>query len=291
MSQPKRYLESLYPHYGQSFTIDEVLYEDNSEHQELILFRNQTFGRILALDGVIQTTEADEKCYHEMLVHVPMLSHANPQNILIIGGGDGGTAREVLKHNIHKVTMVEIDSDVVDFSEKHLPKHSNGVFNHEKLKLVIADGSLFVKETKEKYDIIIIDSTDPEGPAEVLFTQEFYQDCHNILSEKGILVTQNGVPFFQPAELINTRKRQSAVFVHSHFYVTATPTYIGGFMTLSFASDFDYTEQELSHIQKNYQQSGLKDLFYYTPQIHKAAFALPAFIAQKLKETDLSDEK
>lgn len=283
MIKSKRYLESLYPHYGQSFTIDEILYEERSEHQELIVFRNQTFGRVLALDGVIQTTESDERCYHEMIVHVPMLAHACPKNILIIGGGDGGTAREVLKHDIDKVSMIEIDKDVVDFSITHLPNHSAGVFDHKKMNLIIADGSCFVKETNEKYDVIIVDSTDPEGPAEVLFTQEFYQDCHNILSKNGILVTQNGVPFFQPQELMNTKKRQSTVFAHSDFYVAAVPTYIGGFMTLSFASDFDYKTQNLADIEKAYIRNNLQDLFYYTPEIHKASFALPAFISQNLK--------
>lgn len=279
----KAYTEKLYPYYGQMISIDEVLYEDRSDYQDVILFKNEKFGRVLALDGVIQTTEADEKCYHEMMVHVPMISHPKAKNILVIGGGDGGIIREVLKHDIEKVTMVEIDKDVVEFSAIHLPHHSEGAFDNEKVNLIITDGSAFVKETNEKYDVIIVDSTDPEGPAAVLFSQEFYQDCHNILNPKGILVTQNGVPFFQGEELVNTWQRQSAIFTHAHFYVTAVPTYAGGFMTLSFASHEDYTNLNISDIENRYEKANLGSLFYYTPAIHKAAFALPAFISQKLK--------
>lgn len=279
----KTYTETLYPYYGQMMSVDEVLYEERSDYQDVILFKNEKFGRVLALDGVIQTTEADEKCYHEMMVHVPMISHGRAQNILVIGGGDGGIIREVLKYDIQKVTMVEIDGDVIEFSKIHLPHHSEGAFDNKKLNLLIADGSAFVKETTEKYDVIIVDSTDPEGPAAVLFSQEFYQDCHNILTPKGILVTQNGVPFYQDEELSNTWKRQSAIFAHPGFYVTAVPTYTGGFMTLSFASDEDYKNFDVKEIQNRYESQNLGDLFYYTPHIHKACFALPAFIQKKLK--------
>lgn len=279
----KKYSENLYAFYNQQFTINEVLYEDRSDCQDIILFRNDQFGRVLALDNVIQTTEADEAYYHEMMVHVPLLTFDNPQNILVVGGGDGGIIREVLKHPITTVTMVEIDDTVVEFSKKYLPNHSQNAFNDKRLNLVITDGAKFVKETTEKYDIIIVDSTDPIGPGAVLFTQEFYNDCHNILKQKGILVTQNGVPFFQKEELIQTYERQSAIFDYSRFYVTVVPTYVGGFMALSFASDSDYSNLSLDKITKRYQNIGFKQLYYYTPAIHLAAFTLPAFIKQALK--------
>lgn len=278
-----KYSENLYSFYNQQFTIDEVLYENRSDCQDMLLFRNEKFGRVLALDGIIQTTEADEACYHEMMVHVPLLSFDNPKNILVVGGGDGGIIREVLKHPIAKVTMVEIDGGVVEFSKKYLPNHSQNAFDNERLNLIITDGAKFVKETPQKYDVIIVDSTDPIGPGAVLFTQEFYNDCHNILSPKGILVTQNGVPFFQKEELVQTYERQTAVFVHSSFYVTVVPTYVGGYMTLSFASDTDYSNLSLDKITKRYQNIGLSRLNYYTPAMHLAAFTLPAFIEQILK--------
>ncbi|MFV0320951.1 MAG: polyamine aminopropyltransferase [Alphaproteobacteria bacterium] len=278
-----KYSENLYSFYNQQFTIDEVLYENRSDCQDMLLFRNEKFGRVLALDGIIQTTEADEACYHEMMVHVPLLSFDNPKNILVVGGGDGGIIREVLKHPIAKVTMVEIDGGVVEFSKKYLPNHSQNAFDNERLNLIITDGAKFVKETPQKYDVIIVDSTDPIGPGAVLFTQEFYNDCHNILSPKGILVTQNGVPFFQKEELVQTHERQTAVFVHSSFYVTVVPTYVGGYMTLSFASDTDYSNLSLDKITKRYQNIGLSRLNYYTPAMHLAAFTLPAFIEQILK--------
>ncbi|MFV0431007.1 MAG: polyamine aminopropyltransferase [Alphaproteobacteria bacterium] len=279
----KKYTESLYPYYHQGFKVDEVLYEDRSDCQDMILFHNEKFGRILALDGVIQTTQADEACYHEMMVHVPMLSFGNAKNILVIGGGDGGIIREVLKYDIQKVTMVEIDGAVIEFSKKYLPNHSLGAFDNKKLELVIADGAEFVKNTQDKYDVIIVDSTDPIGPAAVLFSQEFYQDCHNILNEGGILVTQNGVPFFQADELIGTWEKHRDIFNHANFYTTVVPTYAGGHMTLSFASDANYTNISLDELTKSYKKHNLGELFYYTPSVHLAAFCLPAFIENMLK--------
>lgn len=279
----KKYTENLYTFYNQQFTINEVLYEDRSDCQDMILFRNEKFGRVLALDGIIQTTELDEACYHEMMVHVPLISFDNPQNILVIGGGDGGIIREVLKHPITKVTMVEIDNAVVEFSKQYLPNHSLGAFKDKRLNLVIADGAKFVKETLDKYDVIIVNSTDPIGPGAVLFTQEFYNDCRNILNTNGILVTQNGVPFFQKEELFQTYQRQSAVFRYAKFYTTVVPTYVGGFMTLSFASDADYHHLTLDEVIKRYQKVGFNGLNYYTPAMHLAAFTLPAFIEQILK--------
>ncbi len=278
------YTETLYTQddkigYAQTFHIKKELYDDNSDHQQLTIFENPKFGRVLALDGVIQTTEADEHFYHEMMVHVPIFSLEKAENILVIGGGDGGTIREVCKHQkVKHITMVEIDPDVVDFCKENLPNHSAGAFDDPRVELVFADGAAFVKQAAKKYDVIIVDSTDPIGPGEVLFTQEFYADCHNILTSTGILVTQNGVPFFQPDELKNTNKRQSAVFNHASCYVTVVPTYIGGFMTLSFASDHDYTNLSQEVIQKRFEHAKLTNLKYYTPKIHLASFVLPAFM-------------
>lgn len=278
------YTETLYENddnigYTQKFCIKRKIYEDSSEHQQLSVFENPKFGRVLALDGVIQTTEADEHFYHEMMVHVPLLSLEKAENILVIGGGDGGIIREVCKHQqVKHITMVEIDSDVVEFCKKYLPNHSAGAFDDPRLELVFADGAAFVKQATQKYDAIIVDSTDPIGPGEVLFTQEFYADCHSIMSSGGILVTQNGVPFFQPNELKNTKKRQSEVFNYATAYVTVIPTYIGGFMTLSFASDRDYTNLPLEVIKGRFEQANLTRLKYYTAEIHQASFVLPAFI-------------
>ncbi|MCS9087187.1 polyamine aminopropyltransferase, partial [Pseudomonas aeruginosa] len=192
------YQETLYQGYGQRFSIDNMLHEVRTEHQHLVIFENARMGRVMALDGVIQTTEADEFIYHEMLTHVPILAHGAARRVLIIGGGDGGMLREVAKHkSVERITMVEIDGTVVDMCKAFLPNHSQGAFDDPRLNLVIDDGMRFVATTEERFDVIISDSTDPIGPGEVLFSENFYQACRRCLNEGGILVTQNGTPFMQ----------------------------------------------------------------------------------------------
>jgi len=169
-----------------------VIFESRTEHQHLVLFENQTFGRALALDNVLQTTEKDEFIYHEMLAHVPILAHGRARSVLIIGGGDGGMLEEVLKHqDIERATMVDIDDTVIELSKLHLRSICGEAFEDPRSELVIADGAEFVRTCSERYDVIIIDSTDPIGPGQVLFTQAFYESCKGRLSPGGILVTQN----------------------------------------------------------------------------------------------------
>jgi spermidine synthase len=230
------------------------------------------------LDGITQVTESDEFVYHEMMSHVPIFSHNNPEKILIIGGGDGGIAREVLRHqHVKHVTMIEIDGSVVDFSQKYMPKINNGAFNNSKLHLKIADGAEFIKNTSEKFDIIIVDSTDPQGPGSVLFTKDFYKDCYNALSPDGILVTQNGVPFMQAEALKNSITFLKDIFQYASCFRATIPTYAFGEMTFGWASNKDYRLLTLPQIQKRFDVDRL-EMNYYTPAIHLAAFALPAYI-------------
>lgn len=183
-SLDNHYLETLYEGYGQRFRMDKLLHEVRTDHQHLVIFENPVMGRVMALDGVIQTTEADEFIYHEMLTHVPILAHGAVKRVLIIGGGDGGMLREVSKHiGIEHITMVEIDGTVVDMCKEFLPNHSKGAYDDPRLNLVIDDGMRFVATTEEKFDVIISDSTDPIGPGEVLFSENFYQACHRCLNE------------------------------------------------------------------------------------------------------------
>ncbi len=278
------YKETLYNGYSQEFDVDEILFEDKSEHQHLILFKSKLHGKVLALDGAIQTTQSDEAFYHEMLSHVPLISIEDPKKVLIIGGGDGGIAREVLRHkSIEKVVMIEIDSSVIEFSKKYLSSISDNAFDNSKLEVIIEDGAKYVSQTKETFDVIIVDSTDPVGPAEVLFRQNFYKNCHDILTSGGILVTQNGVPFMQPDELKTTYSRLKPVFKHPTFYVAVVPTYIGGFMTLSFSSNSDYSTLSQQVIEQRWNAVGYRGK-YYNPAIHKAAFALPNFISDIIKD-------
>ncbi|MGX5173175.1 polyamine aminopropyltransferase [Aliikangiella sp. IMCC44653] len=281
----KRFTETLYDTYGQSYVIDEVLFENRTDHQHLIIFNNQQFGRVLALDGIVQTTQKDEFVYHEMLTHVPMFAHGNAQRVLIIGGGDGGILREVLKHpQVEHVTMVEIDSAVVDICEKYFPEHSQGAFQDPRVNLVFNDGVDFIVNNKEKFDVIISDSTDPEGPGEVLFSSRFYQGCKASLTNGGILATQNGVCFMQLDEVETTYKRFDGIFADRWFFTAAVPSYIGGVMTLSWGTDNDKLRHTtLAVIEGRYKDSKITTN-YYNPQLHVAAFALPQYVINVLSD-------
>ena len=280
----KNYLETLYPTWGQQFVMDEVLFEVDTGHQHLIIFNNGQWGTVMALDGVIQTTEKDEFVYHEMMVHVPMLSHGNAKKVLIIGGGDGGILREVLKHqNVESVTQVEIDQQVIDMCIQYLPNHSAGAYDNPKANIVIADGVDFVNESTEKFDVIISDSTDPMGPGEVLFTSRFYQGIKNCLNDGGVFVAQNGVSFMQTEEVTTTHQRLSPLFKEASFYSGAVPTYVGGIMTFAWATDnLELKNISLETIEQRYEAANLTTRFY-TPAIHKGSFALPQYVLDAIK--------
>jgi spermidine synthase len=273
--------ETIHPEWCQSFKKSEILYQEKTDFQDLVIFENPLFGKGLMLDGIIQNTQADEAVYHEMMTHVPLLSHANPKHVLIIGGGDGGILREVLKHpSVEQATIVDIDKSVINFSKKYLPHLSNGAFDDPRARIIIQDAALFVKETEEKFDIIICDSTDPIGPGEVLFTSEFYGNCNRVLNEDGIFVNQNGVPFMQPTELALTAKNKAPHFKHVEFYIAPVPTYVGGHMAFGWASNKKYRVSQKKLKCRLAKVS--KDLYYYTPRVHKAAFALPKFMQKQL---------
>lgn len=271
--------ETLYDAHRQVFSVEEIYFENKSPHQHIIIFHNSKFGRVMALDGVVQTTERDEFIYHEMLTHIPVFSHGAVENVLIIGGGDGGMLRETLRHkSINSVTMVEIDQAVVDMCRKYLPGHSQGAFDDPRLNLVIADGADFVKNCKDKFDVIIVDSTDPIGPGEVLFRYDFYAHCKNILTDGGIIVTQNGVAFFQPDEIINTVSCFSKLFRDRYFYTASVPTYIGGVMMFGWGTDNPQLRQVPPEVlEQRFTAADFKTR-YYNPAIHKASFALPQYI-------------
>jgi len=279
------YQETLYEGYGQRFRMDKLLHEVRTEHQHLVIFENARMGRVMALDGVIQTTEADEFIYHEMLAHVPILAHGLARRVLIIGGGDGGILREVARHrDIESITMVEIDGTVVDMCKAFLPNHSAGAFEDPRLNLVIDDGMNFVATTEETFDVIISDSTDPIGPAEVLFSENFYQACRRCLNEGGILVTQNGTPFMQLGEVQTTARRMNGLFADWHFYQAAVPTYIGGAMTFAWgACNAASRKLPLDTLLQRFAGSGIVTR-YYNPHVHLGAFALPQYVLQAINK-------
>jgi spermidine synthase len=280
----KTYAETLYDAYGQEFSVDNIYFENKTDHQHLIIFENAMFGRVMALDGIIQTTEADEFIYHEMLTHVPLFAHGNPKDIMIIGGGDGGMLREACKHDtVEKIVQVEIDDKVVEMCKEYLPKHSAGAYDDPRAEVVIDDGANFVGNTDRRFDVIISDSTDPIGPGDVLFTSDFYQNCKRCLKPGGVLVTQNGVAYMQLDEVLTTSKRLSPYFNDRSFYSAAVPTYVGGIMTFAWASDDASLRQvPVSIITERFEKSGIKTR-YYNPGIHTASFALPQYILDAIE--------
>jgi spermidine synthase len=282
----KLFTETLYDAFGQSFRIDKVYFENKTEHQHLMIFHNAALGRVMVLDGVVQTTEKDEFVYHEMMAHVPLFAHGNAKQVLIVGGGDGGMLREVLKHQtVEQVTMVEIDNAVIEMAKQYLPNHSRGAFDDPRANIVIADGMDFVRDTEQTFDVIISDSTDPIGPGEILFTTDFYAQCQRILNPGGVVVTQNGVAFFQLDEVKTTSSRLSRHFSDATFYSAAVPTYYGGIMTFAWGSNEPaLRDVAVATLQQRFDESGISTR-YYTPEIHKASFALPKYIVDALAET------
>lgn len=275
--------ETLYDAWGQRFTVDEVLFESRTEHQHLLIFHNARFGRVMTLDGVVQTTERDEFVYHEMMAHVPLFAHGAARRVLIVGGGDGGLLREVIKHrSVEHVTQVEIDASVVEMATTWLPDHSRGAFDDPRLNLVIDDGAAFVRDTADRFDVIMVDSTDPIGPGEVLFSNAFYRDCDRILAPGGILVTQNGVPFMQLDEALRTSRAFREIFADWHFYGAAVPTYLGGIMTLGWASQTAANRRIApEELERRFADAAI-DTRYYTPAVHLGAFALPRYVEEAI---------
>lgn len=281
----KRWIpETLFDNLGfrMTYAVDKVLYEQQTDHQHLILFEHPHFGKMLMLDGATQVTTRDEFVYHEMMTHVPILAHGKVKEVLIIGGGDCGIAEEVLKHKaIKRVTQVEIDESVVEFSKEHFSEFTTPVFRDKRFESVIADGMKYVAETDRRFDVVIVDSTDPQGPGAVLFTREFYASCKRCMADGGIMVTQNGVPFFQPDELISSVGMFKALFADASCYVASIPTYIGGHMAMGWAAkDKKPRANTVKTIANRYEKAGKFKTRYWTPEVHVAAFALPRFIAE-----------
>jgi spermidine synthase len=272
--------ETLHRGFRIRLRADRVLFDSQTEHQHLIIFDNYEFGRVMMLDGVIQLASKDEFVYHEMMAHVPLFAHGRAAKALIIGGGDGGVLREALKHpGLESVTLCEIDPSVIDLCREHFPEVSAGAYDDPRSRIVIADGTKFVAETEERFDVIMVDSTDPIGPGAVLFTRAFYADCRRSLAEGGVLVTQNGLPFLQGPEL-----RQSVGYVRKMFgdafaYLATTPTYVGGPMSFGWATD-DAELRRLREdaIARRYAEAGGFPTRYWRPDVHVAAFALPTYV-------------
>jgi spermidine synthase len=278
--------ETLYPDWGQRFRMKRELARVKSDFQDIVIFESSSHGRVMVLDGVIQITEADEFVYQEMLTHVPLLAHGAAENVLIIGAGDGGVLRRVLQHsNVKRAVMVEIDGEVIRLSKEFLPAIAGDAWNDKRSDVIVGDGIDYVKRAPDaSFDAIIVDSTDPIGVGEVLFTDEFYQNCARVLTPSGLIVNQCGVPFMQAQELYETSARRQKFFRHVTAYVAAVPTYVGGFMTLGWAAkDASLAATPLESIRARACLAGILGATkYWTPEIHAGAFNLPPYIARHL---------
>ncbi len=263
------------------FKVEATLFSGRSEYQNVDIVETVAHGRMLLNDGIVMISERDEFCYHEMIAHVPLFTHPDPRRVLIIGGGDGGTAREVLRHpGVERVVMVEIDKLVVDACREHMPSVS-GALDDPRLTLLYEDGVQYVKESDERFDIAVIDSTDPVGPAAPLFDSAFYGNTATLLGEDGIMITQSESPFYDPEIQRSMFGNQRAHFKRLHMYLFSTLTYPGGLWSFGFASkgpcplsDFDPERATAAGLPTR----------YYNPEMHRAAFALPTFVTEQLSD-------
>ncbi len=280
--------EALYPGWRQSFRVTRLLVRERSAFQEIVIAETVSHGRVMLLDGVVQITEADEFVYQEMIAHVPLIQHGSATRVLIVGAGDGGVLRRVLQHRgVARAVMVEIDGDVIRLAREHLPAIGGDAWNDPRAQVIVGDGIAYVADAPDaSFDVLIVDSTDPAGPGEVLFSEAFYRDCARILSPGGLLVNQCGVPFMQSDELRETSRLRARVFTHVSAYVAAVPTYVGGFMALGIASDRPIPSLAVSDLAMRADDAGILGLTsYWSPAVHAAAFALPPYVSRSLPAT------
>ncbi len=265
-----------------SFRVERILFSEQGPYQSVQVIESPFFGRILLNDGLVMVSERDEFVYHEMMAHVPLFTHPNPKNVLIIGGGDGGTAREVLRHNnVEKCVMVEIDESVIRACKAHISQTAEILQGKDKrLNLIIGDGVKFVGTTQETFDVVLIDSTDPIGPATPLFGPEFYRDVHGLLREGGIVVSQGESPWHN-----EDIQRSLMGILHNEFplsliYTFNNTTYCDGLWCFTFASTGPHPLKDF-YVEK--VKNSRLSFRYYNEDIHKASFVLPNFIRKNLQ--------
>lgn len=268
-----------------SIKVDRQLYTAKSEFQRIDVFDSKEFGRFLTLDGYMMLTEKDEFIYHEMITHIPMAVHPNPKNILVIGAGDGGVIRELTRYpDVESIDLVEIDELVIEVSRKFLPTTAC-CLGDERVHIFCEDGVKFIRRCDNKYDVIIVDSTDPFGPGESLFTKEFYGSCNKALRNDGIMVNQHESPFYDEDALAMQRAHRKIVesFPISRVYQAHIPTYPSGHWLFGFASKKYHPVRDLNSVKWN--MLGLKTKYYNT-KLHAGAFALPNYVEEMLREVE-----
>lgn len=253
--------------------IHSILWKEQTAYQELVVADTEAFGRMLVLDGAVQTTVGDEYVYHEMITHVPLFAHPNPRKVAVIGGGDGGAIREILKHpSVQEAHLVEIDEKVVEAARRFFPEISSELDN-ERAFVHYTDGIEWVRQA-QGFDLIIVDSTDPVGPAEGLFAVEFYQSIYAALNDNGIMVAQSESPFLNGPIVQRVVRGVKQAFSHAHLYLAAIPTYPSGLWSFTLGS-----KKELS-MQRHHSPNLVDSTRYWTPTIQESCFALPQFVEE-----------
>lgn len=276
----KFYKEITPAGFGIAIKVKEVLFSDNSEFQKVeIIDTDSALGKILTLDDLMMTTEGDEQFYHEMISHIPMMHHKAPKTVLVIGGGDGGTVREVLKHNtVEKVVLCEIDGMVIDACKKFLPTIA-GELDNPKVEVLVQDAIEYIKDKKDEFDIVLIDSTDPMGPGEGLFTEEFYTNVRKSLKKGGIVAAQSESPVVNKEEIKKMYNLLKKVFPVTSTFTSPIPTYPGGYWAWAFCSE---EVEPLSYFAENRASEITKTCKIYNKEYHNARFALPNFLKELL---------
>jgi spermidine synthase len=252
--------------------IEKTLHSEKTEFQSMEVVETFQYGRMLVLDGCVMTTDKDEFVYHEMLAHVPMHTHPNPKKVLVVGGGDGGIIREVIKHpSVEKAVLAEIDGRVIEISKQYFPNIASGL-SDPRVDVQVTDGIKHVQDHENEYDVILVDSTDPIGPAVGLFAKEFYQSVYRALKPDGLFVAQTESPFANQDLIKRVYQDVSDIFRRAHLYLAFIPTYPTGMWSFTMGS------KEYSPFEP--QAPRTQDTKYYTTEVHKAAFALPRFVRE-----------
>ncbi|SKA79666.1 spermidine synthase [Caloramator quimbayensis] len=260
-----------------TYKIKETLVRKKTKYQDLAIVDTEAFGKMLVLDGIVQTTIKDEFVYHEMITHIPLFTHPNPKKVLVVGGGDGGAIREILKHpSVEKAVLCEIDEDVITECKKYLPEISCAL-DDKRCEVFVGDGIKYVKEHKNEFDVIIVDSTDPFSIAEGLFGGNFYKDIFEALTEDGIFIAQTETPFFLPDTVRKVFNDAKSIFPVTKLFMAAIPTYPGGYWSFTVGSKkYDPSQADTSKIPH-------LDTKYYTPELHRACFVLPKYVEEVIK--------
>lgn len=266
------YTEKQTENFGITMKINKTLHTEQTEFQYLEMAETAEWGNMLFLDGMVMTSEKDEFVYHEMVAHVPLFTHPNPENVLVVGGGDGGVIREILKHpSVKKATLVDIDGKVIEYSKKFLPSIASGL-EDSRVEVIVGDGFMHIAESNNEFDVIMVDSTEPVGPAVNLFSKGFYAGISKALKEDGIFVAQSDNPWFKADLIKQVQSDVGEIFPITKLYLANIPTYPSGLWAFTIGS------KKYNPLEVPAERFHEIDTKYYTPELHNAAFVLPKFV-------------